>query len=56
MTDSIAAGLGLGAFISVDFAMVMDILPNESDKAKDLAVWHQVQDCHMLVLSQAPSL
>ncbi|XP_064598463.1 uncharacterized protein LOC135464798 [Liolophura sinensis] len=41
-------GLGFGSFQSVDFAIVMDILPAERDKAKDIAVWHQA-----LVLPQA---
>lgn len=36
------SGLGFGSFQSVDFAIVMDILPAERDKAKDIAVWHQV--------------
>lgn len=34
-------GVGLGAFQSIDFALVMDVLPDERDKAKDIAVWHQ---------------
>lgn len=33
-------GIGFGSFQSVDFALVMDILPEEKDKAKDIAVWH----------------
>ncbi|ESO81984.1 hypothetical protein LOTGIDRAFT_237186 [Lottia gigantea] len=33
-------GIGFGAFTSVDFALVMDVLPDEKDNAKDLAVWH----------------
>ncbi|XP_048764637.1 uncharacterized protein LOC125672429 isoform X1 [Ostrea edulis] len=33
-------GIGFGSFQSVDFALVMDVLPEEKDKAKDLAVWH----------------
>ncbi|CAG5114509.1 unnamed protein product, partial [Candidula unifasciata] len=41
-------GLGFGAFQSVDFALVMDVLAEDSDKAKDIAVWHQ-----SLVLPQA---
>ncbi len=35
-------GIGFGAYSAVDFALVMDVLPAEKDKAKDLAVWHQV--------------
>lgn len=42
------AGIGFGAFQSVDFALVMDVLPEEQEKAKDIAVWHQA-----LVLPQA---
>ncbi|KAK3090168.1 hypothetical protein FSP39_009691 [Pinctada imbricata] len=34
-------GIGFGAYQSVDFALVMDVLPDERDKAKDIAVWHQ---------------
>eukprot|EP00117_Sycon_ciliatum_P041258 scpid50511/ scgid30213/ len=34
-------GLGYGAFVSVDLAMVFDVLPNAAERAKDLAVWHQ---------------
>ncbi|KAH9495320.1 hypothetical protein Btru_018870 [Bulinus truncatus] len=45
---SFIIGLGFGAYQSVDFALVMDVLPEESDKAKDIAVWHQA-----LVLPQA---
>ncbi|XP_076453746.1 uncharacterized protein LOC143288946 [Babylonia areolata] len=41
-------GLGFGAYLSVDFALVMDVLPEEKEKAKDIAVWHQA-----LVLPQA---
>lgn len=33
-------GLGYGVFMAVDFAMVLDVLPDESTRAKDLAVWH----------------
>jgi len=35
-------GIGFGAYCAVDFALVMDVLPAEKDKAKDLAIWHQV--------------
>ena len=38
---NILSGIGFGAFQSVDFALVMDVLPDERDKAKDIAVWHQ---------------
>ena len=35
-------GAGFGSYQAVDFALVMDVLPAEKDKAKDLAVCHQV--------------
>lgn len=45
---AITFGVGFGAYCAVDFALVMDVLPKDKDKAKDLAVWHQA-----LVLPQA---
>ncbi|XP_005108633.2 uncharacterized protein LOC101850035 [Aplysia californica] len=45
---SFIIGLGFGAYQSVDFALVMDVLAEDADKAKDIAVWHQA-----LVLPQA---
>ena len=39
---SFLSGVGFGAYCAVDFALVMDVLPNDREKAKDLAVWHQV--------------
>lgn len=33
-------GLGYGAYISVDWALGTDVLPNKADAAKDMAVWH----------------
>jgi len=45
---SFIIGLGFGAFQSVDFALVMDVLQREDEKANDIAVWHQA-----LVLPQA---
>eukprot|EP01134_Creolimax_fragrantissima_P003566 CFRG3566T1 len=33
-------GVGYGAFLAVDFAMVMDILPDNRENARDIAVWH----------------
>ena len=35
-------GAGFGTYLSVDFALVMDVLRNKQDHAKDIAVWHQV--------------
>ena len=44
------SGVGFGAYCAVDFALVMDVLPNDREKAKDLAVWHQV-NINLLVLA-----
>lgn len=33
-------GIGYGPFISVEFAMLMDVLPSETDVAKDMSLWH----------------
>lgn len=33
-------GLGYGAYYSVDWALACDVLPNQEDAAKDMAVWH----------------
>lgn len=33
-------GLGYGAYISVDWALGTDVLPNKADAGKDMAVWH----------------
>jgi len=41
-------GAGFGAYQAVDFALVLDVLPDEKDKAKDIACWHQA-----LILPQA---
>jgi MFS family permease len=34
-------GICYGLYQCVDFALVMDVLPDHRDHAKDLAVWHQ---------------
>ncbi|OWF41023.1 uncharacterized protein LOC110463040 [Mizuhopecten yessoensis] len=34
-------GIGFGSFQSVDFALVMDVLQDDKDKANNIAVWHQ---------------
>ena len=39
-------GAGYGCFQAVDFALLMDVLPEEKDKAKDIAVWSQVWQNH----------
>jgi MFS family permease len=33
-------GLAYGAYISVDWALGTDVLPNKHDAAKDMAIWH----------------
>ncbi len=33
-------GGAFGLFGSVDFALVCDVLPNEAERAKDMALWH----------------
>ncbi|XJO72279.1 hypothetical protein BDV3_003417 [Batrachochytrium dendrobatidis] len=33
-------GCGFGPFISVEFAMLMDVLPNAADAARDMSLWH----------------
>jgi len=33
-------GVGYGCYISVDFALVSDVLPNKSEYGKDMGVWH----------------
>lgn len=33
-------GFGYGAYISVDYALGTDVLPNKEEAGKDMAVWH----------------
>jgi len=33
-------GLGYGAYMAVDWALVTDVLPNADDYAKDMGLWH----------------
>lgn len=33
-------GLGFGAFLAVDWALVMDVLPSAHTAARDVAIWH----------------
>lgn len=39
---NLLAGIGYGTYLSVDFALLLDILPSHRDKAKDIAIWNQV--------------
>uniref|UniRef100_A0A1I8GEV6 PB1 domain-containing protein n=1 Tax=Macrostomum lignano TaxID=282301 RepID=A0A1I8GEV6_9PLAT len=45
---SVIFGLSFGGYQAVDFALLMDVLPDENDKSRDIAVWQQA-----LVLPQA---
>ena len=33
-------GIGFGPFLSVEFAMLLDILPNPETAARDISIWH----------------
>eukprot|EP00049_Salpingoeca_infusionum_P015215 m.292347 g.292347 ORF g.292347 m.292347 type:complete len:560 (-) comp15838_c2_seq1:28-1707(-) len=46
---AIVFGMGYGVFISVDFAMVLDVLPSDTDRAKDLGIWHQAMVLPQLI-------
>eukprot|EP00054_Salpingoeca_dolichothecata_P006872 m.40229 g.40229 ORF g.40229 m.40229 type:complete len:376 (+) comp16724_c0_seq2:551-1678(+) len=37
MVGELVFALGVGTFISIDFALIMDVLPNEEDRARDIA-------------------
>lgn len=32
---------GFGPFLSVEFALLLDILPNPATAARDISIWHQ---------------
>eukprot|EP00118_Oscarella_pearsei_P007704 m.38407 g.38407 ORF g.38407 m.38407 type:complete len:214 (+) comp32579_c0_seq1:1034-1675(+) len=34
-------GVGYGLYVSVDFALLLDVLPEKTTRANDIAVWHQ---------------
>ncbi|MFN7173035.1 MAG: MFS transporter [Fimbriimonadaceae bacterium] len=36
----VAFGIGYGMYISVDWALASDVLPNQDENAKAMAVWH----------------
>uniref|UniRef100_A0A1I8FCV9 AA_permease domain-containing protein n=1 Tax=Macrostomum lignano TaxID=282301 RepID=A0A1I8FCV9_9PLAT len=38
---SVIFGLSFGGYQAVDFALLMDVLPDENDKSRDIAVWQQ---------------
>jgi MFS family permease len=39
LTIGVVFGLGYGAYISVDWALALDVLPDKSYAARDLGVW-----------------
>ncbi|XP_077999704.1 uncharacterized protein LOC144452481 [Glandiceps talaboti] len=39
IATSLLFGIGYGSFVAVDFALVLDILPDQKDSAKDIAIW-----------------
>ena len=40
LVAAVLFGLGYGAYISVDWALGTDVLPNRDEAGKDMAVWH----------------
>lgn len=51
MFCGVLMGLGVGAYISVDLAMVNAVLPSEKERAKDLALWNISQNLPDLIAS-----
>jgi len=49
----IVFGLGYGAYQAVDWALASDVLPSETDNAKDMGVWHIAFTLPQLVLLPA---
>ena len=40
LSVGLLGGLGFGAYMGVDYALVTDVLVNEDDYAKDIGIWH----------------
>ncbi|KAI8818301.1 uncharacterized protein EV422DRAFT_551241 [Fimicolochytrium jonesii] len=40
LVASTVFGVGYGPFVSVEFAMLMDVLPGRGDVARDISLWH----------------
>jgi MFS family permease len=38
ITGAVVLGIGFGVYLSVDFALITEVLPNARDRAKDLGV------------------
>ncbi|XP_070544400.1 uncharacterized protein [Ptychodera flava] len=39
LATALVFGIGYGSFVAVDFAIVLDVLPTDKDRAKDIAIW-----------------
>ena len=35
-------GIGYGLYVTVDYALLLDVLPDKANRGNDIAVWHQV--------------
>jgi MFS family permease len=49
-------GLGYGAYISVDWALGTDVLPNPDDAGKDMGVWHLAMTIPQSIAAPAAAL
>ena len=45
LSVGVLVGLGFGAYMGVDYALVTDVLVNEDDYAKDIGIWHTTGLC-----------